>query len=194
MRRAHFSSSKPRHTRGFTLIELMVTLAVFVIIVTIGIPGFQNLVAQNRATTTANELNVAMHAARSAAVTHPRDTVSVCAADVEEGANDPDALSCGEEEDWELGWIVYRDADDGNDELIRVRQPLRSSITIEDSGIESDGTLEFTNTGTLNPDTVDFSGDGNVTFEIDVTTGRGAERCVRVGVSGRARVDQEACD
>jgi prepilin-type N-terminal cleavage/methylation domain-containing protein len=42
------------HSKGFTLIELMVTLAVAGILLTIAVPSFQEFIASNRISTEAN--------------------------------------------------------------------------------------------------------------------------------------------
>ncbi|WP_019591516.1 GspH/FimT family pseudopilin [Thioalkalivibrio sp. ALE20] len=69
-----------RNATGFTLIELMVTIAVAAILLTVAVPGFQSLVQNNRATTAANQLSTAFNFARSEAVTRGVE-VSVCPVD-----------------------------------------------------------------------------------------------------------------
>lgn len=53
---------------GFTLIELIVTLAVAAIILTIGVPSFQEALQNNRRTTQVNEIIGAFNIARSEAI------------------------------------------------------------------------------------------------------------------------------
>ena len=54
--------------RGFTLIELMVTLAVAAILLAVGVPGLRNILLSNRLATTANDVVVALNLARSEAI------------------------------------------------------------------------------------------------------------------------------
>jgi len=57
-----------RYTRGFTLIELIITILVVSILMTIAIPSFQNTIQQNRFSTQSNELIGALNLARSEAI------------------------------------------------------------------------------------------------------------------------------
>jgi len=57
-----------RGQRGFTLIELMVTLAVAGILLGIAVPSFRQLIFSNRLTATANEVVTALTVARSESV------------------------------------------------------------------------------------------------------------------------------
>src|SRR3989338_204818 len=54
--------------RGFTLIELMVTLVLLAILVAIGVPNFSQLINQNRVQAQADELKAFLLYARSEAV------------------------------------------------------------------------------------------------------------------------------
>ena len=79
---------------GFTLIELMVTIAVLAIIVTLAAPSFQATIENNRLTSQANELVTALALARSEAVR--RNTpVTVCPG------------SCALGQGWADGWRVF---------------------------------------------------------------------------------------
>jgi len=62
------STITPRFARGFTLIELVITILVVAILMTIAIPSFQGTVRQNRFSTNANELITALNLARSEAI------------------------------------------------------------------------------------------------------------------------------
>lgn len=57
-----------RRQAGFTLIELMVALAVLAIVLGIGVPSFQNIMERNRAASQTNELLGALQATRSEAI------------------------------------------------------------------------------------------------------------------------------
>ena len=66
-----------RPAKGFTLIELMVTLAVLAILATVGIPSFQRLAAEYRVSSQANATQAALQFARSEALKRRSDVV-VC--------------------------------------------------------------------------------------------------------------------
>lgn len=56
------------HQRGFTLVELMVTLAVLVVLTAVAVPSFRSITLSNRLTTNANELVGAIQTARMEAI------------------------------------------------------------------------------------------------------------------------------
>jgi type IV fimbrial biogenesis protein FimT len=67
--------------RGFTLLELMVTVAVLAILVTVGVPSFRTLIQNNRVTTQTNELVTVLNVGRTEAVKRGRNVeVEVTAA------------------------------------------------------------------------------------------------------------------
>lgn len=105
----------PVASRGFTLVELMVVLAVLGIVLGIAIPNFQRVVVSNRMAAQANDLITALSLARSEAVKRAAQ-VTVCA------SSDRATCTGG----WAQGWIV-RDAA-GN--ALRVFGPLSGNSTL----------------------------------------------------------------
>lgn len=85
--------------RGFSLIELMVTVAVLAILVAIGLPSFQGSMRSNQVATGTNELLASMSLARSEAIRNPGGA-GICA--TEEGEE------CGG--NWNDGWMVWIDS------------------------------------------------------------------------------------
>ena len=57
-----------RKGKGFTLIELMVTVAVAAILLTVGVPSFQYILQSSRVSTQTNELVTGLSTARSEAI------------------------------------------------------------------------------------------------------------------------------
>ncbi len=84
--------------RGFTLIELMITLSVMALVLTLGVPNFRTTILDNRQVSELNSLIAALNLARSDAVA--RNTwVSVS----------PISGS-----DWSNGWFVFVNRDGQN--------------------------------------------------------------------------------
>ncbi|WP_242112392.1 GspH/FimT family pseudopilin [Luteimonas aquatica] len=96
---------RPGPVRGFTLVELMITVAVLAIVCAIAFPSFEGVMRSNRLATTTNEMIASLSLARSEAIrsAHP---ASICGSD--------DGSACSD--DWEGGWLVWDDAD-GNGEI-----------------------------------------------------------------------------
>lgn len=104
-------SKRPFH--GFTLIELVTTIAVASILLSIAIPGVERFTLNARQSGAINEFVSAMHLARNTAIT-TNERITVCASG--------DGADC-ESVAWDRGWIVFVDNDrdqdvDGDDTII----------------------------------------------------------------------------
>ncbi|CAM0998289.1 Type II secretion system protein H [Rhodanobacter sp. Root179] len=60
--------SARRAQRGFTLVELMVTMTIALVLIMIAVPSFKNIILQNKLTTAANEVVGAINVARMEAI------------------------------------------------------------------------------------------------------------------------------
>jgi type IV fimbrial biogenesis protein FimT len=63
-----------RPKRGFTLVELMITLVVAAILLTLAVPSFLNLIVSNRLVAAAHGVVSAIDAARATAINHNAST------------------------------------------------------------------------------------------------------------------------
>lgn len=107
-------------SRGFTLIELMITLMVVGVLVGVAVPSFQALMTRNRLVAEINELVGTLQFARSEAVKRGQDVV-VC--------KSATGLTCTTSGNWEQGWMVFVDVDgdgayDSGEEIINVVSAL----------------------------------------------------------------------
>lgn len=80
--------------RGFTLVELMITMAVVVILTAIAVPSFRNLTLTNRLVTTANDYVAALNVARLEAVKR-NASVQLCSNIAADNGTDTLGTSCG---------------------------------------------------------------------------------------------------
>ena len=114
-----------RATRGFSLLELLVTIAVAAILLAVAIPSYRSVVQRNAMAATVNDLVGDLNYARSQAVTRGR-RVYVC----KSSGN----ASCASDGDWSQGWIVYApEPDDDTPErgnILRVRSALEGQVAI----------------------------------------------------------------
>jgi len=91
--------------RGFTLVELMIVVAIAAIVLVFGVPSFQEAIRQNRLTTYTNEFITALNLARSEALKR-RQAVRLC--------KSTDSRTCAASGGFEQGWIIYVDVSGGN--------------------------------------------------------------------------------
>jgi type IV fimbrial biogenesis protein FimT len=96
--------------RGFTLVELLVAVALLAIAMALAAPAFRDLLRDVRRAALLTTLSHAMHAARAAAATSGR-SIRLCGT--------RDGLSCTGETRWGPG-LLQRPASDGPAALLRV--------------------------------------------------------------------------
>jgi len=94
-------TSDMKNTKGFTLIELVITLAVMAILVSWGFPSLQESIKNNRMAAQNNEMMAILKYARSEAIRRNTDvTVNISAitggwtAFVDDPANEADVANC----------------------------------------------------------------------------------------------------
>ncbi|NEX23277.1 prepilin-type N-terminal cleavage/methylation domain-containing protein [Thiorhodococcus mannitoliphagus] len=173
---------------GVTLIELIMTLAIGAILLSVAVPSFHSIVATNRIAGVTNEFSAALHLARSEAVTRGL-RVTVCkSADTTVASP-----SCSTSANWQDGWLVFVDGVgggtegqfDGSDIRLKVAQALGGDATITGDG-------GFTNFLTYLPSGVSRGSDGlpDGSFQFDAGT---EQRCLELNMTGRARVADGAC-
>jgi type IV fimbrial biogenesis protein FimT len=84
--------------RGFTLLELMVVVAIAAILMALALPSFQYTLRSNRIATTTNQFTAAINMARGEAI---KNTLGAAICPSANGT------ACGV--DWDAGWLVWVD-------------------------------------------------------------------------------------
>jgi type IV fimbrial biogenesis protein FimT len=127
---------------GFTIIELLVTLAILALLVGIGLPSMQETVKQNRIQGILENFSTAIKYTRSEAVGQ-RANVSICASS--------NQSSCTGS--WQQGWIIFSDVDgagdfdSGTDTLLRVGEAIETGYTLSFDYSSSPTSITFSGRG-----------------------------------------------
>lgn len=160
---------------GFTLLELMVTVSVAAILLTVGIPGMQAFIKNNRRASEVNEMVATLQVARSESVARNK-IVAVCSS--------TDDATCAGSETWDQGWIVFVDEDnDGVRDDPGVEELLRANAGPEDMTVRATfESIRYRSNGR-----VITAPDGDTSGDITFCDNRGTDeaRVVQIDISGR---------
>ena len=169
-----------RYKRGFTLVELLITIVVASILIAVAVPAFSSFVQNNRIAAQTNELVTAIATARSEAIKRKQD-VTVC--------NSSDGATCTGS--WSQGWILFTDTNSNgtvdagdNDTVLRVWGPLSGGMAI--------ATIPA-NTRSASLDRLGAASN-NVTFQFRIPNCRGNKaRDLILRTSGSVETSSQAC-
>lgn len=122
-------SMSSNNRRGFTLIELMVAIAVLAITAAVAFPTSKAFMQTNRMASVTNSLTGSIAYTRSEAINRG-SPVSICSSS--------DGASCTNTA-WELGWIVFTDSGaagtvDGTDTILQVAPTADANVSVTGSG------------------------------------------------------------
>ncbi len=156
---------------GFTIIELMVVLAIAGLVMAFAIPAMGNFIKNERLVTQINTLVGHLAYARSEAVTR-RQQVILCAS-----SSSTSCLGA----DWAAGWILFIDADNSstftaNEVILRAKATLEGSNTL----VSSTGSMIiYDNRG--------FSPNSNGVFSLCDDRGAAHVKSISITNTGRVR-------
>ena len=93
---------KPPRDRGFTLIELVMVLAIVAVLLALAVPAFGKLLGSTHTSAARNQLETALNQARIAAVSRGTHVIACPSSD---------ASGCDRSTQWQHGWLVFADLD-----------------------------------------------------------------------------------
>jgi len=165
---------------GTTLLELMITLSIAAILMSIAVPSFQSFTRTNRIAAATNGLSSALQLARSEAMTRGK-RVSVCPSTNTETATP----TCTAGASFASGWLTFVDGGtqltvDGTDVRLRVGQPMQATVVIAPSANMTNG-VSYESWGN-----VAAQGYLNVTLDTE-------NRCLDINRIGRVHVQSILC-
>ena len=184
------NSRKKLKSSGFTLFELMVTLAIAAILLTLSLPSFTRLIQSTHMSSSVNTFLADMRYARSEAIrrggwvvmcrsNNPEAALPTCVSPIDSVGNG-----------WVSGWIIFHgvDSDDGGvtttQTLLRMQSPNTALNSILESTGNSSTKFRFTATGRL----ADLTSDTTLNFGAAPVFATIDQRTVCVGLGGHARI------
>jgi type IV fimbrial biogenesis protein FimT len=128
-------------SKGYSLVELLVTLLILVILSSLAVPAYRNFVTENQLTSQLNLLAGAIEYTRAEAI-HRHIICTLC--------KSQDGKRC--DGLWREGWIVFADRQSSGqvvseDEILRVYAGMPSGGDLTWSGTRSNDYLQFMPTG-----------------------------------------------
>ena len=138
-------------SRGFTIIELMVTMGVVAILLAVAVPSISSMVKGNRLSTQVNMVMADIHLARSESVKRGVRVIMCRSA----SPNITTPTCGGNTQDWSTGYLVFTGEDGNNtyqagtDTLIRRGQPAQDGVDLHTSSTWNNN-LQINPSGSLN--------------------------------------------
>jgi type IV fimbrial biogenesis protein FimT len=126
---AYIARMTTRYQSGFTLYELLITMLVIGVVLTLGIPSFSDFTRNSRISSTANDLHSSFLLGRSEAA-RAKAPVTICAS-----ADPMGAALCGGAS-FSNGWIVFMDLNGdlqragAGENVLRAYPPVDPAISI----------------------------------------------------------------
>jgi type IV fimbrial biogenesis protein FimT len=171
---------------GLSLIELIVSVTIVAILLSIGVPSYRYVTNSNRVAAEVNGLLMDMQFARSESLKEGR-TVTVCPATA--------ALTCAASTNWQNGWIVFMDingngqVDNAATEVVLRSQP---SFAANNDTFVSDNKVQFV---TFNREGfaagLPAPAAGYITVTLhDKTSASQWTRCLEINTIGKLRTER----
>lgn len=159
---------------GFTLIELIVTVAMIAIVAITAGPDLGTFFKRNKFTTQSNNFVASLNLARSEAAKRV-SIVTVCISNAAQNA-------CAGGTNWEAGWIAFVDTNgnatiDGGETILNVNNSISGDTTIRSSQFGS---------------AVLYRGDGTATTSgtFKICNSEGNERAKAINIKGSGLISQ----
>lgn len=179
-------SLRPMKSKGVTLVELLVVIAMVGILASIALPSYRSMVADSRVSNLTSFLHSTILFARAEALKRGTALVLCKSSNAEVAAASCDASPSAGGVGWGSGWILFVDSNRNNQRdpaevLIRVQGRQLSSVA--DGSVIPDVANEF----------ISFNATGQVLTPVNFVVRGGAtssdqDRAVCISAGGRARV------
>jgi type IV fimbrial biogenesis protein FimT len=160
--------------RGFTIVELMVTLAIAAVLIGLAAPAFNEFLAQRRLTSQVNDFLVGLQYARSEAVRRGA-RVSLQSMDASDAANE-----------WGKGYCVVVGNPGNCDDRLRTFAAIGDNTLNANDALDTLGTLTFDARGLL------LGGGAGSVDLCDPTADRG--RRIDISLIGRVSSQELDCN
>lgn len=167
--------------KGFSLVELLLVVAVLAVVLGVGVPSLRSLMQRQKITTTVNDFFASLNLARSEAI---------------QRGGRVDMVPADDAGDWAKGWVVFVDENanlrpDAGEKVIFAHAAVGGGLLIQagltDSKVQY---LAYNGTGrTRTNASSERTQFGTFTFTLD-----GEVRKIKLNFLGRARVCNPAVD